>query len=92
MTKREKKERLGKIVDRLKELYPEAECALRYGGDPWRLMVMGRLSAQCTDARVNEVSLELFEEFPDVYAMAAGDLRRIEEIVKPCGLYSEIKQ
>ena len=87
MTKREKKERLGKIVDRLKELYPEAECALRYGGDPWRLMVMGRLSAQCTDARVNEVSLELFEEFPDVYAMAAGDLRRIEEIVKPCGLY-----
>lgn len=87
MTKREKKERLALIVDRLKELYPEAECALHYGGDPWRLLVMGRLSAQCTDARVNIVAEELFSAFPTPEAMAYGDIAEIERIVKPCGLY-----
>ena len=60
MTKTEKRKRLEKIVGRMKEIYPEAECALHYGGDPWRLLVMGRLSAQCTDARVNIVCEELF--------------------------------
>ena len=87
MTKREKRERLAAIVARLKEVYPEATCALEYGGDGWRLLVMGRLSAQCTDARVNIVCRELFEVFPDVYSMAEGDLSEIERIVKPCGLY-----
>ena len=87
MTKREKRERMAAIVARLKEVYPEATCALEYGGDPWRLLVMGRLSAQCTDARVNIVCRELFAAFPDVYSMAEGDLSKIESIVKPCGLY-----
>lgn len=87
MTKKEKKERLSNIVERFKEIYPEAVCALEYGGDPWRLLVMGRLSAQCTDARVNIVSRELFSVFPDAKSMADGDLSEIERIVKPCGLY-----
>jgi len=87
MTKKQKRERMGAVVERLKEVYPEATCALEYGGDPWRLLVMGRLSAQCTDARVNIVCRELFEVFPDVYSMANGDLAEIERIVKPCGLY-----
>ena len=87
MTKAEKKKRLSKIVERLKEIYPSAECALHYGGDPWKLLVMGRLSAQCTDARVNIVCEELFKRFPTAEAMAEGDIREIEEIVKPCGLY-----
>ena len=87
MTKAEKRERLSLIVERLKEIYPEAECALHYGGDPWKLLVMGRLSAQCTDARVNIVCEELFDKFPNAEAMAYGDLSEIEEIVKPCGLY-----
>ena len=87
MTKREKRARLAEIVEALKEIYPEAECALEYKGDPWRLLVMGRLSAQCTDARVNIVCRELFREFPTPEAMADADLSRIEEIVKPCGLY-----
>ncbi len=87
MTKREKRERLSKIVSALAQIYPDAPCALQYGGDPWRLLVMGRLSAQCTDARVNIVSKELFGEFPTPEAMAEGDISRIEEIVKPCGLY-----
>ena len=87
MNKREKKERISKIVSRLKEIYPAAECALQYDGDPWKLLVMGRLSAQCTDARVNEVSKELFKVFPTALDMAEGDISEIERIVKPCGLY-----
>ena len=87
MTKKEKKERLALIVERFKEIYPDATCALEYGGDPWRLLVMGRLSAQCTDARVNIVCRELFRVFPTARDMADGDLAEIERIVKPCGLY-----
>ncbi len=87
MTKREKRERLSRIADELELLYPAAECALNYEGDPWRLLVMGRLSAQCTDARVNIVSKELFSRFPTAEAMASGEISEIEEIIKPCGLY-----
>ena len=87
MTKSEKKLRLQKIVERLKEVYPVAECALDYKGDSWKLLVMGRLSAQCTDARVNEVCKTLFEKFPTPADMAVGEISEIEEIVKPCGLY-----
>lgn len=87
MNKKEKKKRIAEIEARLAELYPNAECALKYGTDPWRLLVMARLSAQCTDARVNEVSVELFREFPDAVSMAKGDISRIEELVKSCGLY-----
>ena len=87
MTKNEKKKRLLQIVERLKEIYPDATCALEYSGDPWRLLVMGRLSAQCTDARVNLVCRELFSVFPTAESMAQGDITEIERIVKPCGLY-----
>ena len=87
MTKMEKKERLATIVERFKEIYPEATCALEYDGDPWKLLVMGRLSAQCTDARVNIVCRELFSRFPDAVSMANGSITEIEDIVKPCGLY-----
>ena len=87
MNKKEKKERLSLIVERLKEIYPEATCALEYEGDPLKLLVMGRLSAQCTDARVNIVCRELFSTFPTARDMADGDLAEIERIVKPCGLY-----
>jgi len=87
LTKREKRERLSEIVARLKALYPDAECALKYGGDPWRLLVMARLSAQCTDARVNIVCEELFSRFPTPESMMNAELSEIEEMVKPCGLY-----
>ena len=53
MNKREKRERMLEVIERLKCVYPNAECALEFGGDPWKLLVMGRLSAQCTDKRVN---------------------------------------
>ncbi|MBE6644516.1 MAG: endonuclease III [Ruminococcaceae bacterium] len=87
MTKSEKKKRIAEIAEKLKEIYPDAECALRFEGDPWKLLVMGRLSAQCTDARVNEVSIDLFSRFPTARDMAEGDITEIEEIVKPCGLF-----
>ena len=87
MTKRDKRDLLFEVSERLEKMYPDAECALHYGGDPWRLLIMARLSAQCTDARVNEVSVELFRVFPTPEAMADGDISEIERIVKPCGLY-----
>ena len=87
MNKKEKRERLSQIVKRLAEIYPVSECALEYQGDAWKLLVMGRLSAQCTDARVNEVSRELFSLFPTARDMAYGEIEEIERIVKPCGLY-----
>ena len=87
MNKKEKKARLSEIALRLREIYPVSECALKYGGDGWRLLVMARLSAQCTDARVNAVSEELFSVFPTAEAMAEGDISELERIVRPCGLY-----
>lgn len=87
MTFEEKKSRAEIVLKTLTERYPVAECALEYGGDPWRLLVMGRLSAQCTDKRVNIVSKELFDKFPDAWAMACADIGEIEKIVYPCGVY-----
>ena len=87
MTKAEKKKRMAAIVKALKQVYPVPVCALESGGDPWRLLVMGRLSAQCTDARVNIVCRELFSKYPDAASMAAAELADVEAIVRPCGLY-----
>ena len=87
MTQKEKKARMAQIVAALKEVYPVPVCALESGGDPWRLLVMGRLSAQCTDARVKIVCRELFSVFPDARAMAYADIAEVERIVRPCGLY-----
>lgn len=87
MTKAQKRDRMAQTVEALRTLYPVAACALEYEGDPWRLLVMGRLSAQCTDARVNIVCKELFAKYPSAAAMAEADLAELEAIVRPCGLY-----
>lgn len=87
MTEMQKKERMANIVQALETLYPDAVCALEYNGEPWRLLVMARLSAQCTDARVNIVCRELFSVYPTLEALADAPLERIEEIVRPCGLF-----
>ena len=75
------------VVSLLKEKYPDATCSLEYGGEPWKLLVMGRLSAQCTDARVNIVCRELFECYPTARDLADAPLEDIERIIRPCGLY-----
>ena len=82
-----KRENMKIIVERLKEVYPDPTCALCYEGDAWRLLVMGRLSAQCTDNRVNIVCKELFSKYPNAEAMANSDIGELEEIIKPCGLF-----
>ena len=81
------RERARRITDVLAERYPEAICSLRYDGEPWKLLIMGRLSAQCTDARVNIVSQELFDRFPTARAVADAPLEELESIVRPCGLF-----
>lgn len=86
-SKKAKKERFGRIVSLLEERYPESTCALEYEGEPWKLLVMGRLSAQCTDARVNLVCRELFSVFPTYGDLADAPLEEIEEIIRPCGLF-----
>ena len=86
-SKKAKIARAAAIVERLKEMYPSAECALQYEGEPWRLLVMGRLSAQCTDARVNIVCRDLFARVPTPKDMAEAPIEEIEDIVRPCGLY-----
>ena len=87
MTKTEKQKRIAAVNAALKERYPD-ECALLWGGDdPWRLLVMARLSAQCTDARVNLTAGPLFARFPDCAAMAEAEVSEVETYVKSCGLY-----
>lgn len=75
------------ITDALEKLYPDALCSLEYGGDPWKLLVAARLSAQCTDERVNIVTKPLFERFPNAESVVNGTVAEIEEIVRPCGLF-----
>lgn len=81
------KVRAARIVEALKELYPDGECMLKYEGEPWRLLVMAILSAQCTDARVNLVSEELFRAYPTVCDMAAAGEAEIGEKIRSCGLW-----
>ena len=74
------------LIQRLKELYPIAECTLDYRED-YRLLFNTRLAAQCTDARVNIVAEELYTVFPTLEAIANADAAEMETIVRPCGFY-----
>jgi len=75
------------IHEALTKLYPDARCSLEHEGDPWRLLVMARLSAQCTDERVNLISVELFRKFPTADAMAEAPIEEIEQAIRSCGLF-----
>lgn len=81
-----KKERALLCVEALKKEYPEALCSLEYE-DPFQLLVATRLSAQCTDARVNLVTPALFSKYPTAEAMAKADLTEVENFVHSCGFY-----
>ena len=87
MTQAQKKENMAAIIRVLEGVYPEAPCALEWGGEPWKLLIMGRLSAQCTDARVNLVCRELFSAYPTPQAIAEAPVEELEEYIRPCGLY-----
>jgi endonuclease-3 len=77
---------VNKIIKILKELYPDAICSLNYS-DPFQLLVATRLSAQCTDARVNKVTPSLFERFPTIEDFASADINEVESYIRSCGLY-----
>lgn len=79
-------EKVKTIIDLLKERYPEAPCALQYKKD-YELMIAVRLSAQCTDARVNLVTPALFARFPTLDAFAEADVAEVEGYVRSCGFY-----
>ena len=79
-------ERVQEIIEILKERYPLAECALRYQKD-YELMIAVRLSAQCTDARVNLITPALFEKYPTLDSFADADVEEVEEMVHSCGFY-----
>ena len=78
--------KVREIIDILKERYPDALCALHYGKD-YELMIAVRLSAQCTDARVNLITPALFAAYPTLEAMASADIAHVEELVHSCGFY-----
>lgn len=73
-------------VAALEKEYPDAICSL-VEREPYRLLIAVRLSAQCTDARVNLVTPVLFERFPTLESLANADVSQIEEIVHPCGFF-----
>ena len=75
-----------RIIEKLKELYPEGLCSLQYEKD-YELLFAVRLSAQCTDARVNIVTKELFAAYPTLKSFADADIDDVAEIIRPCGLY-----
>jgi endonuclease III len=79
-------ERIAEILKRLDAAYPNAECALHHR-NAWELLVATILSAQCTDARVNMVTPELFRKFPTPQAMAQASLPAIEEEIRSTGFY-----
>lgn len=76
------------IIDALKSRYPDALCALHYKKD-YELMIAVRLSAQCTDARVNLVTPALFAAYPTLEAMAAADITDVENLIHSCGFYRQ---
>ena len=79
------KAQAAQIVAALEDIYPIAQCFLD-SEDAWQLLVAVRLSAQCTDLRVNATTPILFEKFPTISALADADVNEIEQIVRPCGL------
>ena len=82
------KEKVTAIIDILKKQYPDALCALHYQKD-YELMIAVRLSAQCTDARVNMITPALFKAYPTLEAMAAADIADVERYIHSCGFYRQ---
>ena len=81
-----KKEKIDFIINELEKLYPQAECALHYT-KPYELLIATRLSAQCTDERVNKVTPALFERYPTLEAFAEADFDELCEMVHSCGFF-----
>lgn len=81
-----KKDRAKKICNLLKTDYPEAICQLN-ADTPFQLLVATRLSAQCTDARVNLVTPDLFKKYPSENELAEAEIEDVEGLIHSCGFY-----
>ncbi len=84
--RRDRKKAAVEIIALLKEEYPEVKCALIYT-QPHELLIATRLSAQCTDKRVNMVTPALFERFKSIDEFAEADVSEVEELIRTCGLF-----
>ena len=82
------KQKVQAIIDILKTAYPQALCALQYEKD-YELMIAVRLSAQCTDARVNLVTPALFAAYPTLESLAGAAVSDIETYIHSCGFYRQ---
>lgn len=82
------KEKVVAIISALEDHYPNALCALSYKKD-YELMIAVRLSAQCTDARVNLVTPALFAAYPTLEAMAGASISDVEGYIHSCGFYRQ---
>ena len=82
------KEKVNAIIEALKQRYPDALCALQYEKD-YELMIAVRLSAQCTDARVNLVTPALFDAYPTLESLANAEISDIETYIHSCGFYRQ---
>ena len=80
------KQQVQAIISRLEEEYPLAECSLQYAKD-YELLFATRLSAQCTDERVNKVTPALFERFPTLQSLAEAEVSEVEQYIHSCGFY-----
>ena len=80
------KSEINELILRLEECYPEARCALDYEKD-YELLFSARLAAQCTDARINTITPELFSRYPTLEALANADIQELEKIIHPCGFF-----
>ena len=81
-----KKQKASEIIKLLKKEYPEVKCALNYS-KPHELLIATRLSAQCTDKRVNLVTPALFGRFPEISDYADAEVQEIEKCIESCGLF-----
>ena len=85
-TRTQRKDRALQIADCLKQLYPDADCSLRFS-NPFELLIATILSAQCTDKRVNVVTIDLFKQWPNPQKMSQASLQDLENAVKTTGFF-----
>jgi endonuclease-3 len=80
------KKEIDEMIKRLEDCYPEAHCSLEYVKD-YELLFATRLAAQCTDARVNMITPELYGKYPTLQALADAEVGDIERIIHSCGFF-----
>src|SRR5438034_1038613 len=88
MPSKQAKEKAAEVLRRLRERYPDAECALHHK-NPWQLLCATILSAQCTDVRVNMVTPNLFAKYPRPEALASASPADVEKIIQSTGFFRQ---